>query len=114
MPNTRVIYISEITTGSKFRTINANTAKAKAAKKRGVHWASCIVNDLGGNFSRPSFRDVANPAIRRMSVWNATFGWITKFPPTFNIFNKPCPRAINYRFNQQGQTPDYSGFSLIP
>ena len=113
MPNTRVIYISEITTGSKFRTIATNTAKAKAAKKKGVHWSSCIVNDAGGNFQRPSFRDVANPAARRMTVWNASFGWITKWPPTFNIFNKPCPRAIGYHFPKANQT-NYEGFSLIP
>jgi len=112
MSTQRVIYISEITTGSKFRTINANTAKAKAAKKRGVHWASCIPKDSGGNFSRPFGRDVANPAPRRKTVWNATFGWITVWPPTFNIFNKPCPWAIGHSFDQ-GKA-DYSSFSFIP
>jgi len=111
MTNTRVVYISEITTGSKFRTIATNTAKAKAAKKRGVKWASCIPKDSGGNFSQPFTRDVANPAPRRKTVWNATFGWITQWPPTFNIFNKPCPWAIGHTFSQE--KADYSGYSLI-
>jgi hypothetical protein len=113
MPNTRVIYISEITIGSKFRTIGANTAKAAAAKKKGVKWASCIPKDSGGNFSTPFNHDVANPAARAKTIFNPTFGWIKVWPPTFNIFNKPCPWAIGHTFNQQGQKPNYSGFSFF-
>jgi hypothetical protein len=44
-------------------------------------------------------------------VLNPTFGWIKVHPPKFNIFNRPCPRAIHYKF---GDPPSGQGFSLIP
>jgi len=111
MPNTRVVYISEIIVGRKFRTIAINTAKARAAKKSGTSWSSCKLNDTGGNFQRPSFHDTSNPPARARMELNPTFGWIKVYPPKFNIFNRPCPRAIHYKFDD---APGGQGFSLIP
>jgi hypothetical protein len=111
MPNTRVVYISEITAGSKFRMIANRTAALKKSATTGIKWASCQVNDTGGNFQRPSFHDTSNPLARAKMVLNPTFGWIKVYPPKFNIFNRPCPRAINYKF---GNAPSRRGFSLIP
>jgi hypothetical protein len=109
MPNTRVIYISDIVVGSKFRTIAVNTAKVKAAKKLGTSWSSCKLNDTGGNLQRPSFQ--SGIPLRARTSFNPAFGWIKVYPPKFNIFNRPCPRAINYKF---GNVDNGQGFSLIP
>jgi hypothetical protein len=118
MSNTRVVFISEIAAGSKFRAIANNMARAGSAKKTGIKWASCQVNDAGGNFQRPSFHDTAMPPIG--VTWRQFMGTVIKvYPPTFNIFNRPCPRAINYNFPQvedpvRGSRNNYMGFPLIP
>jgi len=101
MANSRVVFISEITVGSKFRTIANRTAQVKAARKRGTSWASCIPKESGSNFQLPSFTDVANPPIRRHTILNATFGYMTVFAPMFNIFNRPCPWMIGHAFKQR-------------
>jgi hypothetical protein len=110
MANTRVVYISEITAGSKFRVIANRSAALKKAATSGIKWASCQVNDSGGNFQRPSFRDTSNPIARAKMVLNPTFGWIKAYPPKFNIFNRPCPRAIHYKFGDAQSGQGYSFF----
>jgi hypothetical protein len=102
MSDRRVVFISEISVGSKFRLIANRAASAAKKKSKGTQWASCALTKEQGNLSS-AFRGTgpANPQHRYTLVNNPTFGWIRVYPPEFSVQNKPCPKRWNYHFPQR-------------
>ena len=107
MAGRRVVFISSITSGSKFRLVANRRATVKAAKKQGTAWVTCAMNDQGGNLSRPSMLDKPFVPTQGYSMGTGiiagNFSVMRAYPPSFNAFNLPCPRRWNYRFPNFGK-----------
>ena len=100
MTTRRVIYISAISSGSKFRLV-ANRAAAAAEKKAaGVRWASCQINITNGNFQYAG-RWHSDPMVTEQGytrVISPTFGVMQVSQVKTASFLPPCPPQYNYSF----------------
>jgi hypothetical protein len=119
MADRRVVFISEISAGSKFRLIANRAAAAIAKKAGGTRWASCAIHDTGGNYqyALPPI-DPANPSQRphyKMVMLGFFETYIKVYPPKWSVFNLPCPARYNYSFAQRsgpGKSAGH-GFSIF-
>jgi hypothetical protein len=119
MPDRRVVFISEISAGSKFRLVGDRIAGIQKAKTQGTRWASCAINATNGNFQYALAPvDPANPSQRshfKLVMLAGFETFIKVYPPKWSVFNLPCPARYNYSFAQRsgpGNTPGH-GFSLF-
>jgi hypothetical protein len=116
MADRRVVFISSITAGSKFRLVANRDAAVRKAKAKGTQWSSCALNDTGGNFSRPfhsdKFTSEQGYTFYTAFINEIEFDFMRTYPPSFSVFNLPCPKRFNYHFPVGDQIAG-KGYSFI-